>query len=82
VGGRKGEEGKPGCETGSIKFGFKSDSSVGALAAVPCVRDHGFPPILGRHAHRFSAAQAVPVTAERRAAEDMQLPFHPVRPSS
>lgn len=39
----EGERVESGCETGLIRFGFKSESSVGALVAVTCVGDHGFP---------------------------------------
>lgn len=39
----KRREGKTGYETGLIRFGFKSDSSAGALVSVLCVSDHSFP---------------------------------------
>lgn len=77
MGGRKG---KGVCETGLIRFVFKSDNSLGGSTLCQC-------PWLstgnGEGMHTSSAwfrqtKAAVPGAAERRAAEDRQLHFHPV----
>lgn len=83
----KGREAKTGCETGLIRFGFKSDSSVGAPVAVPCGSDRGFLGWYRAGTHTSSARlkqtnAAAPVIAEHRSAEDMQLHFHPMHQSS